>query len=155
MAYKCLDCGHIFEEGEIIKVATNIVFGEIHGKPLFDDDDFEECCPLCKGEFEETVKCAICEGEHLEDELFGGVCEECIAEYKYNVEMCYTIGANETESVKLNSFLATMYTQDEIEAILYNDLIEHQKHSPVDCEDFINADKSWFAERLVEEVKKQ
>jgi hypothetical protein len=67
----------------------------------------------------------------------------------------FTIGANETESVKLNSFLATMYTEDEIEAILYNDLIKHQKHSPVDCEDYINADKSWFAERLVEEVKKQ
>lgn len=157
MSFKCYECGHIFEEFKKIDTDEKIVFGEFQGKPIYDDggDDYDFCCPKCGGEYEETRKCAICGEEYLEDELVDGVCEECISEYKYDIEMCYTIGAYETENIELNSFLAAMYTKEDIEAILYKDLLEYQKENRyVDCESFINYDKSWFAERLAEEVKK-
>lgn len=65
--YKCLDCGHIFDEGE------QAVWTEAHGEQW-------DGCPICKGGFEETTGCAHCGGEFLETELFDGICAECLAE---------------------------------------------------------------------------
>lgn len=137
MAYKCLKCGHIFEEGE------QKTFTESYGETM-------SGCPCCGGSYEETEACEICGAEHLEKDLMGGVCEECINEYKKDIDVCYKVGKNDFESINLNCFLATMFSVEEIEQIL----IEKLKKEKADCSEFANSDIYWFAERLAEEVNK-
>ena len=147
MTFKCLECGHIFEDGE--QATWREYMGECHGSPAYD----EFCgCPLCKGDFEETKQCKICGGEFLEDELNGGcVCDECIEEYSKDFDTCYKISANEKEEIKINALLASLVSVSKIEAVLYHIL---KKAEYVDCSAFINQDEDWFAEKLAEEVRK-
>ena len=35
-------------------------------------------CPICLSGYEKTVHCSKCNGEHLEDELYCGICEDCL-----------------------------------------------------------------------------
>ena len=149
MTYKCLDCGHIFEEGEEGHRYEN---GECWGAPY---SQKIACCPLCEGEYEETVPCDICGSEHLKDELISGVCEECIENYRYDIKACYEIGKNDEETIKLNVFFASIFDKEEIEDILLTALLKEEKiFKKVDCKKFIDKNKEWFAERLAEEVRK-
>lgn len=139
MALKCNECGHIFDDCE------RAIWKEAHGE-LFSG------CPVCKGSYEETKQCKICGGEFLEDELNGGcVCNECIEEYRKDFDVCYKISANEKEEIKINALLASVLDVEEIEKILYHYL---KTKKEIDCLEFIEADKDWFAEKLVEEVRK-
>lgn len=149
MAYRCLECGHIFEEGE--QKTWSESRGEFWGEPCGEE---MSGCPLCKGEYEKTVRCAVCFSEHLEDELSGGVCEECIENYQHDIDMCFKVGANDTAEIELNCFLASMFDKEEIEEILFRELKEAEKYRQIDCGKFIESDRDWFAERLAEEVKK-
>lgn len=74
MSYKCCDCGHIFDDGEQRAVK------EYH--PEVDGTCYEEffVCPVCGGGYEETIHCGICGGEFTKDELYCGVCEDCLSE---------------------------------------------------------------------------
>ena len=147
MAYKCLSCGHIFEEGE--QATWREYMGECHGSPAY--EEFSGC-PICNGEYEETKRCEICGGEFLEYELLGGcVCEECIEEHSKDFDVCYKISANEKEEIKINALLVSLLDVDEIETILYHYL---KTKRDIDCSKFVNQDKDWFADRLVEEVIK-
>lgn len=140
MALKCCDCGHIFDECE------RKTWEELHGEML-------SGCPLCCGGYEETKKCKICGGEFLEDELNGGcVCDECIEEYRKDFDTCYKISklANK-EEVKINAFFASLFSEEEIETILYHYL---KTKKEVNCLNFVEQDKHWFAEKLAEEVSK-
>lgn len=134
MTYKCLDCGHIFEEGEQLR------WVESHGEEM-------QGCPKCNGAFEETKQCAICDGEFLPVELNGGVCDECIQKEKHNIKFCFELGEQigKTE-IKINPFLAEMFTDNEIERILLDEL----KKENADCSPFINEDKMYFGEKLQE-----
>ncbi len=146
MSYKCLECGHIFENGE--EAVWNENRGEYWGVPSYEE---MSGCPLCKGNYEQTIPCEICGSEHLEDELNGGVCEECIDEYRKKFDICYNISLCEEKEITINALLATLFDKSDIEAILVEYI---KKRMPdVDCSRFINEDKSWFGERLAEEVK--
>ena len=149
MAYKCLDCGHIFEDGE--QATWREYMGECHGSPAY--EEFSGC-PICNGEYEETKQCKICGGEFLEDELNGGlVCDVCVEEYKRDLKTSYTIAETAPkEEIKINPLLASLFDVDEIEAILYQQL--ESVKSNIDCSAFINEDKDWFADKLAEEVSK-
>lgn len=145
MAYKCIACGNIFEEGE------QAVWCETHG---FDLPPYEKWsgCPVCKGAYEETVKCKVCGGEHLDEELFGGVCEECIDKYRKDFDSCYEISMGQKDEIKINYLLASLFDASKIEAIL----IEHIKSNDpyIDCSKFIDEDISWFGEQIAKrEVK--
>lgn len=72
--YKCLDCGHIFDDGE--EAVSKEYHDEIPGG-FYEEFD---CCPICGGNFEETTRCRKCGGEFLDDELLSGYCEECLKE---------------------------------------------------------------------------
>lgn len=146
MAYCCLDCGHIFEEGEESFWNED---GEYWGTPF---SQRMSGCPICKGEYEETVQCAVCGSEHLEDELNGGVCDECIDEYRKNFNACYELSIEEKTEIKINSLLASLFEVSDIEQILKEYICD--KWQDVDCGQFIDADKSWFGEKIAEEVKK-
>ena len=148
MAFKCLSCGHIFEDGEQARWKEHRPYGMGTASEEFSG------CPICKGEYEETKQCKICGGEFLEEELNGGcVCDECIEECKRDLEVCYKIAETATkEEIKINPLLASLFDVDEIESILYQQL-ESVKDN-IDCSIFINEDKDWFAEKLAEEVNK-
>jgi DNA-directed RNA polymerase subunit RPC12/RpoP len=145
MAYKCLDCGHIFDEGE------QEVWCEDHG---FDSPPYERwgICPICGGDYEETTPCANCGSEHLEDELSGGVCDECIDEYRKDFDRCYELSIGETTEIKINSLLASLFDVSDIEQILKEFI--RDKLQDVDCSPFIDEDISWFGEKIAEEVNK-
>ena len=146
MAYRCLECGHIFEEGE------QAVWYEHHPYGMGTASEEFSGCPICNGGYEETKQCKICGGEFLEDELNGdGVCDECIEEYSKNFDFCYKISDNEKEEIKINALLASLLDVDEIETILYHYL---KTKRDIDCSKFVNQDKDWFADKLVEEVSK-
>ena len=152
MAYKCLECGHIFEDGEQANWKEDISgYGE---SPFWK----ELCgCPKCGGVFEETKPCKFCGSEHLDVELNSNLCDECIDKYKYDVDMCFRIGSRCEEKVNLNSFLLSLFDKDDIEAILYRKLKEAEKKEAVDCGYFIDSDRIWFGaelEELEEEVMK-
>lgn len=140
MSYKCLECGHIFEGCE--------------AKSIKEDYGYEFVCPICGGDFEETVKCSICKGEFLEDELNGGVCDECINEYRNCATMCIDICEAEgtRKNVKINYLVASILAEEEINNIL----IEYVKANKpnANCEKYIDEDISWFGEMLAKEVKK-
>lgn len=143
MAYRCLECGHIFEEGEQVSFRQ-----EYWGMESF---LWASGCPICKGNYEETTPCKICGSEHLEEELHGCVCAECVEPYRKDWKACFKIGEKEKTSIYINSFLADMFSENEIEAILYEFL---EKTKEVDCSPFVDSDKEWFGERLLEEVSK-
>ena len=147
MAFKCLDCGHIFEEGEQSRWEEHHPYGMGYAAESFSG------CPICNGDFEETKQCEICGGEFLEDELNGGcVCDDCVEEYKRDLETCYAIAeTTEKQEIKINALLASLFDVDEIETILYHYL---KTKRDIDCSKFVNQDKDWFADRLVEEVSK-
>jgi hypothetical protein len=147
MTYRCLDCGHIFEEGEEARWRESR--GECWGTPCSEE---VSGCPLCRGDYEETTPCAICGSAHLEDELNGGVCDECIEKYRKDFEICYNVSLGETVAIKINSLLASLFDVGDIEQILKEYI--YKKWWDVDCIQFIDEDKSWFGERLAEEVKK-
>jgi hypothetical protein len=144
MAFKCLECGHIFEDGEQER------WEETHGLNYGPYEAFSGC-PLCKGDYKETTPCKICGSEHLEEELHGCVCEECVEPYRKDWKACFKIGEKEKTSININSFLADMFGVEEIEAILYEFL---EKTKEVDCSPFVDSDMEWFSERLLEEVSK-
>jgi hypothetical protein len=150
--YKCLECGHIFEDEEAKKVEEHHPYGMGYATETF------FCCPLCNGSYEETKKCKNCGGEFLEDELKDGFCEDCIEEikdeYRYNPQKCYEISKDETAKVEINYFLSCMFTEKQIEEILLLNIRKASALMPIDCSAFMNADSSWFEDRIIEEVKK-
>lgn len=147
MAYKCVECGHIFEEGEQARWEESR--GEFWGMPSYET---LSGCPICKGDYEETVRCSVCKSEHFEDELNGGVCDECIDEYRKNFDACYKLSLGETQEIRINELLASLFTVQDIEEILVEHI--HTKWKDVDCSAFIDMDKEWFGEKIAEEVRK-
>lgn len=74
--YKCVECGHLFEEGEEAVWAEDR--GEFWGRPVT-----EECsgCPDCRGDYEEVYQCESCEEWFFEDEMYGhSICKKCYKE---------------------------------------------------------------------------
>jgi hypothetical protein len=151
MAFKCLECGHIFEEGEQARWEEHHPYGMGSATEEFSG------CPVCNGGFKETKQCKICGGEFLEDELNDGVCESCIDDLiidnKRNLKICYAIAeTTEKKEIKINALLASAFDITEIEEILYQQLESVGNNN--DFSTFINEDKDWFVEKLLGEVSK-
>ena len=143
---KCLECGHVFSEYDLNTCEESR--GEHFGIPCYEK---MSGCPICEGDYEETVQCAVCGSEHLEDELFGGVCSECIDEYRKDFNACYEISIGETKEIKINALLASLFDVSDIEQILKEYI--RDKWKDVDCSQFIDEDIQWFGEKISEEVK--
>jgi hypothetical protein len=152
MAYKCLSCGHIFEEGE------QSYYEDKHG---LENPPFERvvCCPICGGVYEETERCKICGCECLEEELNSEICDVCVDKYSRDIDICLKIGEKDTETVELNCFLAFVFDKEYIEKLLLRELNDLRKCAKslleMDCEKFVEMDRCWFAERLLEELEKE
>lgn len=73
--YKCLECGHIFDDGEQFVVIEHHPYGDTTAEERF------AYCPICGGDFEKTKSCKKCGGEFLDEELIGGYyCSDCLRE---------------------------------------------------------------------------
>ena len=153
MAYKCLDCGHIFEEGEQKTWQEKV--GEYGSQHCLVENSG---CPICLGNYEETIKCKICSSEHLAEDLIEGVCDDCFENYSKNVDVCYKVSKGEKSSIEINMFLAEMFDAETIEEILLDHLKETElyiKTYKKNIDNFANDDKDWFAEKLVEVLKNE
>lgn len=69
---KCLTCGYVFENDERSEYRERL---EHFGTPCY---MVEYACPICGGEYEETKRCSRCDGNFLEEELFDGICNNCL-----------------------------------------------------------------------------
>jgi predicted amidophosphoribosyltransferase len=106
--YQCHECDRRFEEPDIVT--------EIHGMT---DGSCEKIgvCPYCHGYYGSMQKCKICGEYFTEDELENGVCDECIYEHDTDHELCYRLGEKSIELVSINSFLASAFTEAQINEI--------------------------------------
>lgn len=142
MRYQCHECDRRFEEPDIIT--------ETHG---LETPPYEKIgvCPYCKGYFEEMTQCRICGQYFTDGELSDGVCDECIYEHSTDIELCYRLGEEAEESIKINGFIASYFSEEQINEILINRIREINRIVNISCYDFIDSDKSWFAEKLIKE----
>ena len=153
--YKCIECGHIFEEGE--QKIREEYRGECCGRPAYEK---LSVCPLCEGFYDDAVRCKKCGSLRLNDELTGGLCDECVeevlSEYRYDICGCVSVAEKgaDTTVVVINGFLASMFDTEEINKILYRELISASAVAPVDCKKYIEQDKEWFVENATKEVRK-
>lgn len=69
--YKCNGCGEVFEQPKEAR--------ETHG---FTDGTHEtlSVCPCCSADYSEAEQCKQCGEWHFEDEIFGGLCADCITD---------------------------------------------------------------------------
>lgn len=141
MSYKCLECGHTFEDGEEgFYVETYEYWGRTFHDKVY-------VCPVCKGDYEPSYNCTVCGESHFKDDLISGVCSKCINKYKNDLNFCCSLSQDKTE-IKINSLLASLLNHDEIEQILTEYIL--RKSPKKDFSSYIDDDLSWFAE----EVKK-
>lgn len=152
MAYICLDCGHIFCEGE--QVTWRESRGEYCGNSCYEQ---MSGCPLCFGQYVRSAKCKICKCESLEDDLHSGICEDCAKDYWKDFDFCYKVSKNFSEKtaykeeVKILDLFARAFSEKKIEEILY----EYAKAHPAELNLslFFDIDKDWFCEEIWKEVK--
>lgn len=141
----CNKCGAIIENDEL-KMTT-----QCHGYSSLGqayNERIPESC-RCGGEFIEATKCEVC-GEWFDDTEICGVCNDCLEE-NYTVEMALKIGDDNRRNVEVNSFISNILGSDKINAILEKYIEEHYTDGCREVKDFLNRDKSCFAEWVVSE----
>lgn len=135
--YICNQCGKLVEE-----------IGKRVGGTW--DEELEEECS-CGGEFVEAKECPFC-GCWIEKEK--EVCNECF-EKEITPENCFNFGINAEEEIKVNGFLATIFTQKQINNILTNAMYGINRNElQKKAEEFYKNDETWFEEQVIEELKK-
>ena len=141
MRYECHNCGRRFEEPDIIT--------ETHG---LDIGPYEKIgvCPYCKGYFAEIHECKICGEHYTDDELTSGVCDECIYE-DVTFDRCLRYGADREENIAINGFIASVLDAETINRILTEEIRKASQIIPINLDEFVEEDKSWFAEQLIKE----
>lgn len=93
--YRCLECGHLFEEGE--QATWKEDRGEFWGSPC---SESVSGCPICKGDYEEIKPCVICGSynHNIEDEF----CDECKLTVKKRFENLMEMKFTKKERELLN-----------------------------------------------------
>lgn len=142
--YKCGKCGLEFDECEIEHAREEV--GEWCGMPAYES---EGKCPRCgKSNFYEVGECEICGEVQYVDDMTACVCDDCLYKHKYDIDLCERIGQGTRDVCKINGFFASIFTEEEIDQILKDQLTELSKHRNIDCTAFIDGDKWFFAEAL-------
>ena len=144
----CKDCGSLFENPDHME--ENV--GEYCGQPAFQTIDI---CPNCHcDEIDEARMCEIC-GEWIsEDDMECDVCYDCMNEHKYDFDYCEKLCGDETEPVEINALYASLLTPRQINLILRRELKKANTIQPLDCTEFIDTDRFWFAEKMIEKEAK-
>ena len=148
--YKCLECGNLFEEGE--EATWSESRGDFWGSSC---SESVSCCPICKGEYEKTTKCKLCNSEKLKEELTSDICDDCVEQYSTNIDVVFKMAKGSEDSISINSFLYSVYDKETIEEILFENLKQTAKYRQEKIKKFLDDDRDWFAERLEEVLKNE
>lgn len=143
--FKCLECGHIFDQPRIIEESRGECFG-------YEAYERIGVCPVCGGEYDEGEKCEICGEIYSQNEIHEGVCDRCIDNYRHNFDLCYKLSLGHTTPVYINELLASLFEPGEIDQILKKYILTKCKN--VDCSEYIDCDIDWFSQKLLKEVKR-
>lgn len=132
------DCGEIFSAPEYHK-------GEDH-------------CPNCGSKyFDEAVQCKIC-GEYVSNDDaygYGGdrVCKECLKSRKDDID--FLAGAtDDAQEIEIPVLYRYIFTDDDIQAILYRAAKELQGYGDFDASDYIDDYANDLAEAYINEEGK-
>lgn len=147
MLYVCAECGEVFYGEELNTVE------ERHG---FNDGRYEtfNTCPCCGGvDFEEAKMCKACEAPHLEENIYGGYCAECVRElvtYDRFVEYMVGLGNGEFDDFMFDECFgvdAPRETSDRLTKHLRG-VFEARKASDIICGngEFLEACRDWLME---------
>lgn len=128
----CNKCGALKYESELGYVT------ESHGERHLD----YSC--KCGGEYIEATECKVC-GSRFDNTNLYGVCECCLEEHE-TVGTALEIGDNNRELIAINSFISSVLTEDEINAILEKYVEEHFTDHCRKVVDYLEDDKSFFSE---------
>lgn len=135
--YKCLECGHIFEDGEELR------WVEPHG-------EYMTGCPICKCAYDDAYQCDQCGSFHLSDELYHGLCLDCLkalATPHNIVDWC------ETDKLLAEQFYGFFYSSliadssEQLRQLLRGgllqrhsiDKLQHRRETADKCFEFINS----------------
>ncbi len=117
-AYICQRCGRVLEGNEA---------------QLSYDDTL--VCRMCGGEAVPAYRCEVCEEIVSEDDIEGcehNVCSGCIEKKRFDLDFCTKVGESEGSECCLNSFLASFFTESEINDLMLAALKDRAKVRPVD-----------------------
>lgn len=138
MEYICLECGAAFESGE------ERHWRESHGEEMTG-------CPKCGGGFAEAVRCRVCYEAHLEDDLYNGVCEDCLLD-----SMTADTLADYLRDGKMEEefYMEVLFTKAELRGILRDAFLqrtvlewEQRKTDALKkCRDYVNDDDCGLAD---------
>lgn len=118
---KCNSCGKEIYEDELDYTYERYPYGDTYVlKRLI----LNTCG--CGGEYEAAIMCDVCKEWNLEDDIFGYencVCKNCI-EANFDLAMIKEISEAEGSrtAIKINSLLSYVYSQEEVENILWGNL---------------------------------
>ena len=116
--YICTQCNHIFEEGEGKVIKENQ--GECFGYPAVES---YTVCPICEGEYEEAVRCSICEEYHLEEDLTNGICDTCLGkEVDYDKVLKFLLDTEELKSFVFDFFFTEKIFGDNLDKAITEEL---------------------------------
>lgn len=121
----------------------------------FDLDYKDETCCFCDNELIPAFRCEVCDRLTPDFDVQGyehRVCQSCIEKKRKDLEFCKKVGEATLTECCLNSFLASFFTESEINDLLYAALKERDKVKPVDCMAFLMANAGDAADVLADET---
>ena len=131
MMYRCLNCGNLFEDGEQATWYENQ--GECHGSIAMGRFD---CCPVCRGDYEEVYQCKECGDWHSEGDLYDGWCEKCLREtinYDTFLEYCEANSDEQYLDIFMMSDFLCMDCPDNVSPEFHLLMVETYKRKVADA----------------------
>ena len=126
--YICNRCGNLCEDDELPTYEEDFGFETGVGWKAMKQTFVDTCS--CGGDFVEARECALC-GEYFDKEEGWRVCKHCLEEGA-TYENALAVGEENKDSVKINGFLANVFTESQIEEILQRELDQARKLTPTD-----------------------
>lgn len=149
--YICNRCGNVCEENEMRTYREDYGFDTELGHRQIFVNCIDYSCD-CGGEYVEASYCPICGNYFCDDFDLDTICRNCLEE-NATLENAIEIGETETLSLRLNGFLATFFSGEQIENILKKEIMQLAQ-SGGDClaeinqkaKDYCLEDCIWFSE---------
>jgi hypothetical protein len=99
-------------------------------------------------------QCKICGEWFTDDELTSGVCDGCIYE-DVTIDRCLRYGEDCEEKIAINGFVAYFLGVETIKRALAREVENAMQIIPFNFNEFVDSDKSWWAEKRIEDKEKK